>query len=577
MAEPPRDPKRPPIPGAVKAQTDTKGISPSAAKTAKPAPHLPSLGESTQEALPLVMVDFGTDAPATIASEQTLILPAAKQSKTSAERPTPVMTVQPAVKAPPTLTKSTLAAPIPAGVTQAAKPVVFTQSRPAVGSPNETTLILSREDKIPIAQRPTQVAKAVPSGAVNRSLSQEPTLVKPALRPEYKTELKPEPRPEPKPEPKPEQKSELKPEPKQLSQPAHTAEAKTEARSPSQEAKPAASKPASVMAQAADSPKPSAHPLLRSGGPTQPPVGPPIALKGLSVPPQPPSKKQVQKRIRELIQRFDVPALMDALHHIGYRDDQIDFMSNPTLSHQGALLQDIEFLEHPDRVLVLTNLGLMSGQGPIPSYFYELLAEQRDSTMTEFLWFFDNALLQQRFSGQFPERDERVVPDWSEVKRLQLALLQLGSPMGMHWLFRQVYPELPISVRRSLQKRRVRTEGIQMGESQLGSGCAFGGFTQVPVGGIDVHLLCEDSSTQNGRAWANEAERRLARQILPALDHVDLFLTVTLVFLDRQSVAKLAAQHYLGYDPIAAPRVEEGPQPAQQVILFQGEVGQSPH
>lgn len=116
-----------------------------------------------------------------------------------------------------------------------------------------------------------------------------------------------------------------------------------------------------------------------------------------------------------------------------------------------------------------------------------------------------------------------------------------------------------------------------MGESQLGSGCAFGGFTQVPVGGMDVRLLCEDSSTPNGKAWANEAEHRLGRQILPALDHVDLFLTVTLVFLDRQSVAKLAAQHYLGYDPIAAPQVEEGPPPAQQVILFQGEVGHNPH
>jgi hypothetical protein len=170
-----------------------------------------------------------------------------------------------------------------------------------------------------------------------------------------------------------------------------------------------------------------------------------------------------------------------------------------------------------------------------------------------------------------------VIPDWSEVKRLQLALLQLGSPMGMHWLFRQVYPELPISVRRSLQKRRVRTEGVHMGESQLGSGCAFGGFTQVPALGIDVRLLCEDGSTPNGKPWANEAEHRLQRQIIPALDHVDLFLTVTLVFLDRQSFAKLAAQHYLGYDPIAAPKAEEGPPPVQQVILFQDEVGHNPH
>jgi hypothetical protein len=63
---------------------------------------------------------------------------------------------------------------------------------------------------------------------------------------------------------------------------------------------------------------------------------------------------------------------------------------------------------------------------------------------------------------------------------------------------------------------------------------------------------------------------------MPALESTDLFLTVTLVFLDRQSYAKLAAQHFLGYEPIAAPPSEDQLPPAQQVILFQGEIGTNP-
>jgi hypothetical protein len=308
-----------------------------------------------------------------------------------------------------------------------------------------------------------------------------------------------------------------------------------------------------------------------------PPRQPPPVHVPPQPPPQPPSQKRKQQRIRELIHRFEIAALLDVLHSMGYRDDQIEFMSNPVQSHRAALLEDIEFLETPPRVLILVNLGLLSGQGPIPSYFYQLLGEQRDTSMTEFLWFFDNALLRQRFSGLFPERDQAVVPDWGEVNQLQLALLQLGSPTGMHWLFRLVYPELSISVRRSVQKRRVRTSGILMGESALGTGCAFGGFTQVPVGGIDVRLLCEEWETPAGKPWAHVAEQRLKQLVMPALDSSDLFLTVILVFLDRQSFARLIAQNFLGYEPIASPPIEDQPPPVQQVILFQGGVGHNPH
>ena len=69
---------------------------------------------------------------------------------------------------------------------------------------------------------------------------------------------------------------------------------------------------------------------------------------------------------------------------------------------------------------------------------------------------------------------------------------------------------------------------------------------------------------------AHAAEQRAAPDIIPSLESSDLFLTVTLIFLDRRSFAKLAPQTYLGYDPIAAPPSDDGPPRFSQVI-FQGD------
>jgi hypothetical protein len=508
---------------------------------------LPTLAESSVEGLPSVVVDLGDAPPSAPSGDATLILPA---------KNFPLKIDQAPAK--------TAAAPSPIG-----KPT------PNVVISQDSTLILHRDD---LAKSIGKPAAALPTAPIKSSAA--PAAASPA-KTLMKTLAKPIPAPAVTPAAKPPASDEktlilsapakaplptVAPLPQAAPLPT-TAPIPSVAQVQPEKSVPKAESPRSQPERKAlDLRKPSV-PV-----PPAPPAKPVLTL----APPPPPSRKQLQQRIRELIHRFDVPALLDALLSMGYGEEQIEFMSNPVLTHRGSLLEDIEFLDNPPRVLILANLGLLSGQGPIPSYFYQLLSEQRDASMTEFLWFFDNALLRQRFQGLFPERDRQVMPDWGEVKRLQLALLQLGAPVGMHWLFRQVYPELPVSIRRSIQKRRVRTEGAKLGESSLGSGCAFGGFTLVPVGGIDVRLLCEEWETPAGRPWAHVAEQRLSRLIMPALESTDLFLTVTLVFLDRQSYAKLAAQHFLGYEPIAAPPSEDQLPPAQQVILFQGEIGSNP-
>ena len=161
--------------------------------------------------------------------------------------------------------------------------------------------------------------------------------------------------------------------------------------------------------------------------------------------------------------RFEVPALVDALLLLGYRESEIRFRSHPSLNHAAALVQSVAFESQPRRAIVMVNVGLLSSQGPLPMYFWDLLLEERDATMSEFLWFFDQSILDQLFSAQLPERDAASLPDWPATRRLLLMLLRLGSPSGVQWLLSAYFPELDVEVRRVTGTRRLRTPDFEVG------------------------------------------------------------------------------------------------------------------
>ena len=96
-------------------------------------------------------------------------------------------------------------------------------------------------------------------------------------------------------------------------------------------------------------------------------------------------QERLHQRIRSQAARFDVPALMDALRLLGYGTKEVCFRSRPTLSHQGSVVEEVEFDARARRVLVWVSVGLQSAQGALPAYFWELQLDQRDDDLTEFL------------------------------------------------------------------------------------------------------------------------------------------------------------------------------------------------
>lgn len=293
----------------------------------------------------------------------------------------------------------------------------------------------------------------------------------------------------------------------------------------------------------------------------------------------------IEDRIKARIKQFDIPALLDVLHAAGYRDDQIEFRSNATSVHQGALIHGIDFKRgHAPaggerRVVITVNLGLRSLQTPLPSFFLKALEGPAEQSMADFLAYFDHMLLRERFASIYPERSPSLLPGWDGMAKDRLRLLRMTSPSSLDWLFRKVYPELEVRVRRQTSRQHIPTPVMRLGSAALGDGTSVGGYAEIPVGGIDVELFADEPHSGTGVPWAAEIERRLDEILVPLLAETALPLRMVLIVRDGAGYARVRDDSFLGYDamrgppkPAIAPPPPENDDDSQKVPIFNGDV-----
>lgn len=274
--------------------------------------------------------------------------------------------------------------------------------------------------------------------------------------------------------------------------------------------------------------------------------------------------------LRREVHRFDLAALLDVLQLLGYSADQVQFRSHPSTAHQPALIHALDLLEDPRRARITLNVGLLSAQGPLPSYFLQVIAQQRGDSMEEFLGFFDHWLLRGLVLCQFPERAQVLFPDFEHTRRQLLQIMALRAPSTLHWLFQRTFPELRVHVRRSTQPRTLRTSGVRMGSTVLGEGSSFGGTSTVPGPGVDVVLVSEEARSATEVAWGIEAQWRFSALLLPLLRGTGLLLNVQLVIDERLGWAQLREDRFLGFDPMVTP--SGAPATPQRILIFSGEI-----
>lgn len=304
------------------------------------------------------------------------------------------------------------------------------------------------------------------------------------------------------------------------------------------------------------------------------------STQGSLFPPE--ERERIQALIAERIQDFDVPALLDVLARLGYSRDDVEFRSHRSQAHQPQLLHSIQFVTEPHQGVVVTgNLGLLAVQTPLPSFFFQRMHQLDQDMMEDFLGFFDDVLLRERFKSLTPERDESLLPGWSEPESLvdRLTLLRLSSPSSLHWLVAKVFPEAEVLVRREPRRQRVDAPNLLLGYTVLGEGPPMGGYSLVPMTGLEVWIYLDEAVTDTAEPWAEEAQRRLSRDILPLLREMPLPLTVFLVLRELHGYARIDPRSYVGFDPIirnAGPKpAQDSAEPPKVIILFQGLTSES--
>lgn len=280
----------------------------------------------------------------------------------------------------------------------------------------------------------------------------------------------------------------------------------------------------------------------------------------------------IERSIRERIRSFDVPALLEVLAASGYGDAELEYRSHRTTVHQSHLVHDIQFFHRPrKRVVITVNMGLLSAQSPLPSFLMRTMDQLDHDRLERFIGYFDHMLLQERFSGLYPERSSALLPGWPEAAGDRLRLLRPTCPSTLHWLFCSVFPEAEISVRREVRQQKVPAREMRLGATALGEGDAMGGFAFVPSGGLEVRIYCNEPFSSSGIPWAVEARRRFETYLLPLLSEAMLMLTVILVLREHEGFLQLERESHLGYDPLQGAPIQD-----QQVLLFSGDPSDMP-
>ncbi len=272
--------------------------------------------------------------------------------------------------------------------------------------------------------------------------------------------------------------------------------------------------------------------------------------------------------IRARIRHFDLVALLNLLESMGYRTEDVIFRSAMTRVSAQSMVEDIEFLPE-QKVIVWLNMGMLSYQSPLPTYFLKMLELEviNVQSFIDFVQFFSDRLIRDYLCALRPEGDPRLGLGWQRSGRHLVRLLGLSSPSTLHWLFSMVFPELEIAVYRDRHWRELSPGHVKLGGTPLGAGAVFGGRTRVKVRGFSIELLSEEDSADNGAPWAHEALRRLEGQILPMLADYDLSIKVIVVIRHRSGWARLSHDSLLGYDALRG-----GKPKVKRAVIFRGKV-----
>lgn len=278
----------------------------------------------------------------------------------------------------------------------------------------------------------------------------------------------------------------------------------------------------------------------------------------------------LERAIVAKARRFEVRPLLRLLRSLGYERSDVHFQSNPEQGSQSSLVESVEFERRPmRRAKVTLNLGLLGGNGLLPSYFQQTIEQSPDpDVFYDFIHFFDHKLLDSFMEASYPEDNPQMYGEWGRVRGFFFNMLGVGSVSTLQWLFQLYFPELLVHCTRRSFKSATSNHAARTGVSMLDGTGVIGRNYESDSPGFKVTIFTTEEVHDNGEAWPHIVRARLRERVLPLLAPYHLPLTVILHVTPHASWATLDKEGFLGFERLRGDEAQ-----GHQIGIYYGRTG----
>lgn len=257
----------------------------------------------------------------------------------------------------------------------------------------------------------------------------------------------------------------------------------------------------------------------------------------------------IQARIAENIKRFDVCSLLELLHEIGYQTDDIYFESNSDYSSRSSLCEGIVFSERSPKVKLSLNLGLLSGNSPLPNFFKKKMdSGSIDPVLfTRYLNFFDHHLIKNLLAMSMPDLNDIFFSSWPATKEYYLKLLDLSSTSTLSHLFQVCFPELKVRVLKAPKVSKKNSSSVVLGKTRLGIESFLGKKIVETIPSFKIMLIGDETNTDLMVPWPHEIKIRLKKMIFSILRRTHIHFRLIYILNELSEPARLHKSTQLGF------------------------------
>lgn len=257
----------------------------------------------------------------------------------------------------------------------------------------------------------------------------------------------------------------------------------------------------------------------------------------------------LQHKITQNVKRFDLCSLVRLLHEMGYQSQDIYYESHVDSSSRSSLCEKIVFSEKIPKVLIKLNLGLLSGNSPLPDFFRKKMdSDAIDPILfTKYIQFFDHHLIKNLLQMSMPDLNNVFFPSWKTTENHYLKLLDLNSTSTLWHLLRITFPELMIKVLKAPMKFRQNSSSIMLGSTRLGVESFLGKKIIQTNPSFQCLLISEEMNTDQQIPWPLEIKARLKNKIMAVLQRTHIHIRIVFILKNHTERVILNKTTKLGY------------------------------